>query len=1389
MNSGTPTAVPGNAVPEPAPSHLRFPVVGLGASAGGLPALLRLFENMPPTSGMAFVVILHLSPKHSSAADSVLQRVTTMPVVQVTARIPIRANHIYVIAPNQQLSMDDGHLAVTQLDRPHGTHVAIDVFFRTLAEAHRTRAVAVVLSGTGSDGAVGLERIKELGGVALAQEPADSEHEGMPVAAIATGMVDFVLPAAAMPPKLLELWEVARNIHLPPADEDSEDGLGDADDETDGATDEEALQRVITMLCADTGHDFRHYKRATVLRRIERRLQVKGVTSLPEYADLLEREPLEFKALLKDMLIGVTNFFRDREAFEALERGVIPDLFRNKVPGEQVRVWVAACATGQEAYSLAMLLADHAATLPKPNEVQVFASDIDEQAISIARAGTYPAAIVMDVPPPRLRQFFTKEDDRYRIRKTVRDRILFASHNLLRDPPFSKLDMISCRNLLIYLNREVQLRVLEMFHSALKPDGYLFLGSSESADAAAEFFVPFDKKNRIYRARMLSRSARYLPALSSAPIHRLPELANHGVQVRRQFSYGEVHQRALSKFAPPSLVVDRDSDIVHMSDTAGRFLRHIGGEPSRNVLALVLPELRLELRTALYQALQTGNSVEAQRVLLKRGERTYFVNMIVRPFNDDVAATEFLLVLFEEIEQTMNTDTGATPIEPKDLVLNQMEAELQRSKEKLQETIEHAEVSNEELRASNEELQAINEELRSATEKLETSKEELQSVNEELITVNYELKVKVEETGKANDDLNNLIASTDIATIFVDRALRIKRFTPRAADIFSIIPTDIGRSLLDITHRLDYDHLAEDVSATFDTLRPVERELRSNDGRYYIVRLLPYRTTEDKIEGAVMTFIDISRRREAEAKARLGEEWMRLVADSTDDYAIITVDAQGLVTSWNKGAERNFGYTDQDMIGNSLDKVFVPEDRAAGAPADERRRARTDGRAEDERWHVRKDGSRFFAIGVTTVLQSGDFEGYAKIARDQTSRIRHDHQREEALTHEQATRWQAETSSAMKDEFLAVMSHELRHPLNLIYINAELLARLPAVRESAPALRSAGIIREAVSSQAKIIEDLMDMSRVSTGKLTLAVQDVDLVAITSKLMDAMRADPMAHNLALDLQLDDRPVVVAADPVRIEQVILNLLSNAIKFTPAGGTVRVTLGIQDRQACLTVNDTGAGIAPEFLPRVFDMFGQGSATALRSKAGLGIGLALVKQITELHGGRVAASSAGAGQGSTFSLWLPLSYVAPGAGAAPALPLNGIAGRRLLLVDDSEETSYMFKTLLELEGATVEVATSAQQGLSLLATVSFDCVISDISMPDMDGYEFIRAVRALPGLQRLPVIAASGLGREKDKTEAQEAGFSAWLTKPIAVEALCAAICRLCGPAPADPADGAAD
>ena len=1234
-------------------------------------------------------------------------------------------------------------------------------------------AVAIVLSGTGSDGAVGLSRVKEQGGLTLVQAPGDAEHDGMPCAAIRTGAVDFVLPVVEMPQKMIELWSNARAIVLPPAGEGERlpahlpapDQGGDA---------EGALHDVLSLLLSHSGHDFRHYKRATVLRRIERRLQVRAVHSLPEYRDLLQADPGEHKALLDDMLIGVTNFFRDRECFEALEREVIPELFKDKGPTDEVRAWVAPCSTGEEAYSLAMLMADQGALMEKAPVFQIFASDIDDEAIDSARSGNYPASIITDVTPGRLRQYFNKQEDRYRIRKSLRDHILFASHNLLRDPPFSRLDLISCRNLLIYLNRDVQVRLLQMFHFALKPGGYLFLGSSESADSVSDFFVPVDKKNRIYRARPGSRQLSYQSPSNATFGARIPDTHRVKLPGKRHFSYAELHQRALARFAPPSVVIDREGHIVHMSEGATAFMRMTAGEPSRSLLNLVLPELRLELRSAIYQAAQSDTSVACRPIEVLDKKELGTIAMSVRPFRDDEAENDFLLVVFDRYTQAPDKVVVPRPNGSHDVVLAQLEAELQRKREQLQETIENSEISTEELRASNEELQAINEELRSATEELETSKEELQSVNEELITVNYELKVKVEETGKANDDLNNLIASTDIATIFVDSGLRIKRFTPRAADLFSIIASDVGRSLLDLTHKLDYDQLAEDVRATFDTLRPVEREVKSNDGRCYIVRLLPYRTNEDRIEGAVMTFFDITARRQAEEQARASEARMRMVAESANDYAIITMDEEGRATSWNKGAEQLFGYTEKEMLGHTLDPLFVSEDREAGVPLDELRRAREDGRAEDERWHLRKDGSRFFCSGVTTPLRNGDMHGYAKIARDVTARERQEQAREHAsMAREQAVRSSAENAAALKDEFLAVMAHELRHPLNMININVELLTRMPELRHSPTFLRAASIIRNSVMSQAKIIDDLMDMSRVRTGKLSLTMAPVLPGMVVRGIVEVMRADPATQDIAIELSGEAEGLYVMGDAVRLEQVLMNLLSNALKFTPKGGRVEVHLGREENQVRVDVVDNGQGIAPSFLPHVFDMYGQSVAVTTRSKGGLGIGLALVREIVALHGGRIEAFSEGVGKGARFSFWLPLldrnNAALPGEGGRCE---DSMAGLRILVVDDMEEMLLIFKSLLETSGAVVFEATSAKKGLEILGREQVDLLISDISMPEIDGYEFLRRVRSNPKLARLPAIAISGMRRDSDIANARTAGYSAHLGKPVSVERLAAIV-----------------
>ena len=862
---------PNNAVentkPESSTEKKDFLVVGLGASAGGVKALQEFFAAMPPNSGMAFVAILHLSPEHESNLAQILQARTTMKVIQVTETVKVEPNNVYVIPPNRQLEMVDGVIRPAEAIRPAGERIAIDVFFRTLAEAYEKNSVCVVMSGTGSDGTLGLKRVKESNGFAIVQDPEDAEYDAMPRSAINTQLADWVLPINRMPEKLIHFRESSERLHLTNG--------ADAKRIAEEIHADESLREILTILRVRTGHDFSNYKTPTLIRRLARHLQIHELTDIPSYLELLRNNPDEIQSLLKNLLINVTNFFRDKSAFEALETQVIPNLFAGKTGRDTVRVWSCGCASGEEAYSLAMILQEFADTLADPPKIQIFASDVDDEAIQEAREHRYPESIEADISGERLKRFFVKEGSFYRVKKELRETVLFAPHNVLRDPPFSRLDLIACRNLLIYLNRETQEKVLQIFHFALNSSGYLFLGSSETAESVATLYAPLDKKNRLYSRRTAPLPPNALPMMPVAGRWevRLPERKTDAVRHRAAF-LSDIHYKLLENHVPSSVLVNQDFDIVYSSGAAEKFLRFASGEPSRNLLKAINPELLPDLRAALFTAQREHQSSEFPNIRLNLNGAVTMINLIVRAVDVKDDARDFLLVIFEEknspavireadreLEKITNKD------EARETVLRRLEEDLQRTKEHLRFTIEQHETTVEELKAANEELQAINEELRSASEELETSKEELQSVNEELTTVNHELKDKVDETGRINSDLSNLMAATDIATIFLDRNLGIKRYTPPVEDFFNLANTDIGRPLTHFTHKLNYDDLAKDAARVLKNLTAIEREITDRDGRAFIARFAPYRTLDDRIDGVVLNFIDITERKCAEDTA------------------------------------------------------------------------------------------------------------------------------------------------------------------------------------------------------------------------------------------------------------------------------------------------------------------------------------------------------------------------------------------------------------------------------------------------------------------------------------------------------------------------------------------
>jgi two-component system CheB/CheR fusion protein len=1209
----------------------------------------------------------------------------------------------------------------------------------------------------------------------------------MPRNALATGFVDIVLSVERMPARLIELRDNARAMKALHAVDDAplnepgiEPGIEPANESgiepAVPNADADVLQALLTILRIRTGHDFRHYKRGTVMRRIERRLQVNGVADLAGYKRFIETHPEETTALLKDMLIGVTNFFRDRKSFDAFEQQVVKNLFTRRPLDEPVRAWSAGCSTGEEAYSLAMLLSEHGPSHGKFPLIQVFATDVDASAIETARAGVYAGSIVADVSPERLSRFFMKPGGRYQVSKELRQKVVFAIHNILSDPPFSGMDLISCRNLLIYLDRTVQRHVLETFHFALRPGGFLFLGGAESIEIASDLFEQVDIRNRIYQSKRVGTRAMpplplIRPAIFDAP--RRPGLVGHGTPA----SLAALRQRVFERYAPPNVTVDRDGAILHMSDHAGRFLQYVSGEPSRNLLTLVNPELRAELRDTLHRVLRDGDSVVSRHVRFSRGESPSFVNISARLFKDDNSGEDVIVVFFDELENEIAVQPDV-PVHDASIdadKLIDLEHDLHRAQTQMHSSMEDASAFAEELMASNEELEAINEELRSTSEELEAGKGELQSINEELVTVNLELSDTVAETAKANDDLRNLIASTGIPTVFVDREMRIKRYTPPAVRLFKLIASDIGRPLLDLTHRLDYPQMADDARAAFDTLTFTEREIRTDRGEWFLARVLPYRTADDQIDGAVITLIDITARRAAEAAARSSEERLRLAAVTTNDYAIIVLDMDGLIVTWNGGAQRIFGYTESAVRGQPLDLIFLPEDREARAPLCERQRATQAGRVEDERWHVRADGTEIYCSGVTTPIESDQFRGYAKIARDVTNKTGIESQKQLAFTLERAIRAQSEAADRLKDEFFSVLSHELKNPLNLIHVKAELLTRMPDVRDISSVQDAADAIQRAVAGQAKIIDDLLDLSRVRTGKLALRFSPVEIASVLRAVVAASAADAHAADIELSVTGTDVAVMIHADAERVEQMVWNLVRNALKFTPDGGRVRIALSRQGGFVCVEVADTGQGIDPGFLPRIFEMFSQADGGGRRDRGGLGIGLSLVKQLAELHGGRIEVESAGQGQGASFRLWLPENAPSPPVETPRETVDPGILrGLRVLLVDDSIEALEAFRTLLEMEGALVCAAPSAEQALEAVAQQEFDVVLSDIGMPTMNGYEMIQQMRKNPRTARLPALALTGFGRELDVARALDAGFDGHLSKPVSLKGLVPAIAR---------------
>ncbi len=1177
-----------------------FLIVGIGASAGGIQALKIFFENVSVDSGMAYVVILHLSPDHDSRLSDVIRMNTKVPVSQVLEKTKVVPNHIYVVPPNKHLSMEDGHILVSPNVEIEDRRAPVDIFFRTLANSNGPRAVCVVLSGTCANGSMGLKRVKEMGGAAFVQSPREAEFNEMPRNSISTDMVDAVLPVAEIPGAILSYKKNQHIVHIPVETENRQEGQ------------QNALKEIFTQLRILTGHDFSNYKRPTLLRRIERRINVRNLPDLQAYSNYLQEHAEETNALLKDLLISVTNFFRDKKAFEALELEILPTLIKNKNSEEQVRIWVAGCATGEEAYAIAMLCAEQTLNIFDAPKILIFATDIDEEAIAHAREGFYTINEAADVSPERLRRFFNREGDGYRIRRELREMLLFANHNFIKDPPFSHLDLISCRNVLIYLNRTAQERVMQTFHFALNTGGYLFLGTSESVDTSDNLYEIVSRDHHIFKSR--PAAVRAYPVPESVPPLRFDHIQNLPVNKERsnrmpdRITYGDLHQQLLEQYAAPSLIVDEEYEIVHMSQRVGAYLQFSGGEPSQNLLKVVKPELRLELRSALYQATQQKTAVEAKGLKIKLGDKYEIINIHIRPaFREDDTTRCYILVIFESTE--VEPGDKEIILRSDESVSRHLEEELIRVKAQLRSSTEQHEFQAEELKASNEELQAMNEELRSSAEELETSKEELQSMNEELRTVNQELKVKIEETSLNSNNLQNLINSADIGTIFLDRSFRIALFTPSVRSLFNLIPNDIGRPLSDITHKLSSVNIVSEAEYVLEKLQPLEHEVHTIDNRLLMMRILPYRTDEDRINGIIITFFDITERRQ-------NQERLKLALDAASMGTFIWHAKEDFIEPDAKMLELFDSEKVPLTLKKLIDSMIHTDDSLRFAEAVKRAMDPEGDRLLKEDVRVQLPGGAFRWLAISAQVY---FDGeppqpvyMAGVATDISSR--------KALEQQ-------------KDDFISIASHELKTPVTSIKVYTEVMQEN---FEKDGDLVNVDLVKKLngqVDRLNNLINDLLDTTKISEGKLILRKQSFDINHVIKEQVGELQRISSIHRIIF-APAKLKPIY--ADKERITQVLTNLISNAIKYSPNGGEINITTASVNGGIEVVVRDRGVGIPSAKVNKVFDKFFRVGNPKVNTYPGMGLGLFISAGIIERHGGTISVDSKEK-EGSVFSFTLP--------------------------------------------------------------------------------------------------------------------------------------------------------
>jgi two-component system CheB/CheR fusion protein len=1491
-------------------ASLSFPIVGVGASAGGLEAFTQLLRAVPVDTGMAFVLVQHLAPSHGSALAEILSRATSMPVTEVADEPEIEPNRVYVIPPDRNMVIVSGHLRLLPREA-RGKQHPIDQFFRSLAENQGHMAIGVVLSGTATDGTLGLEEIKAEGGITFAQDDT-AQHPGMPHSAVASGCVDFVLPPEGIAG---ELARIATHpfVAVRPGE------TGRAAAQRDALRGRQALAPILERLCAASGVDFTQYKVNTLTRRVRRRMVLLKKKELRDYARHLRDDPAEVEALYHDVLINVTSFFRDPELFEALEEKVIPALLADRSRRDPLRVWVLGCSTGDEAYSLAMVLAEAMESVHGHAPPQIFATDVNAAAIEKARAGVYSKERLQNVSRERVGRFFVETNGNFCVAKPIRDMCVFSRHDALSDPPFSRMDLVSCRNLLIYLEPSLQQRVIPVLHYALKPSGFLVLGASETVGPFRDLFAVEDSKHKIYAKKPGPGRLPLLPAPRARPGVPLdPSSRARGSGARTAAARvgsapggGDVQEaadRLLLSFAPPAVLVDSNLEILEFRGNTEAYLAPAQGRASHALLKMARQGLRVPLQALLHRAKKEDARVREDGLRIGTGGGEREVNLEAVPIRGTGREGCFLVLFEAEAasaqprKRTARRRPMPAPRESPEADTVRLEHELAATREYLQALVEQHDSAIEELQAASEEAQSANEELQSINEELETSKEEIESSNEELTTLNEELHNRNLELGQLNNDLTNLITSVHVAVVIVGRDLRVRRFSPMAEKLLNIRSSDAGRAITDIRMNLALPELGKLLAEAIDTVSPREHEVQGRDGHWYSLRVRPYKTLENRIDGAVLMLLDVDALRQAREYA---ESVIATVRDP-----LLVLDAELRVRSANVAFYKTFGVRAAETVGravhelgngqwdipelrrllegilptgSTLEDFVVERDfehigrrtmrihaRKLVAPGEERESvllaiedvtallgAQVALRQSEQRYRrlfeAARDGVLVVDPSTRKIIDSNPFMtellGYPReelvgkelfeigvLADEQASRaafralqeqgvLRYEDLPLEAKTGErrevemisnlyqengvqviqcnirdisERKRLEAELSKHVeelaaadteKNNFLAVLSHELRSPLNAIRGWVDILKR-PGVSPER-VIQGIDVIDRQSRAQADLISDLMDVQRLVSGKVRLEIAEVDLALVIASAVEGVLPSAADKELAIHRRFELDPALIFGDENRLQQVFWNLLSNAIKFTPPGGEISIALRRAGPQAEVSVSDTGEGIAPEALPRLFERFRQADPSTSRGHGGLGLGLSIVKQLVELHGGKIRGESAGKGRGATFTVMLPLRS-AEGALRPKALsrrragePMASLAGALVLMVDDEMDAREALCRALEGAGAEVLAVGSTDEAMAAMQQRRPDVLVSDIGMPDRDGYELVRGMRALPRDRdgRVPAIALTAYASSEDRDRALRAGFDLHLAKPVESAELIEAVARLVSRNPEHP------